>query len=275
MNFLNEEFTSVYDELPLWSAPFGLKLLEEVPLKKNIKVLDIGFGTGFPMLELAQRLGESSVVYGIDPWKEATGRTQQKIKILGLKNVRIYSGYAENMPFRDCYFDLIISNNGLNNVTDLSKVLKETYRVAKIRAPLIFTVNLPGTMHEFYEIFRQILISHQLKEEVEKMMHHISEKRKSIDELTSNIENAGFEIIQTDEQKFFMNFMDGQAFFNHFFIKSAFMESWKQIVSKKDVRKIFAELEESLNNYANQNGSLKLTIPFACFKCVKIRQIDQ
>lgn len=33
------------DELCVWSAPFGLKLLEFVAYKKNITVLDIGFGT--------------------------------------------------------------------------------------------------------------------------------------------------------------------------------------------------------------------------------------
>jgi arsenite methyltransferase len=71
MDRLNVELTGFYDELPLWSAPFGIKLLEEVPLRKNIRALDIGFGTGFPLLELAQQLGASSVVYGIDPWEEA------------------------------------------------------------------------------------------------------------------------------------------------------------------------------------------------------------
>ena len=57
----------VFDELPIWSAPFGLKLLDYVDYKTNISAIDIGFGTGFPLTELALRLGESSIVYGIDP----------------------------------------------------------------------------------------------------------------------------------------------------------------------------------------------------------------
>jgi ubiquinone/menaquinone biosynthesis C-methylase UbiE len=124
MKTLNKEFTSVYDELPLWSAPFGLKLLEEVLFKTGIKALDLGFGAGFPLLELAQRLGESSVVYGIDCWKEAIDRAKEKINVMGLKNVRIYMGSAENMPFRDEYFNLITSNNGLN-IRPLRKIMKQ------------------------------------------------------------------------------------------------------------------------------------------------------
>jgi arsenite methyltransferase len=269
MKQLNEELTAIYDELPLWSAPFGLKLLEEVRLKKNIKVLDIGFGTGFPLIELAQRFGESSVIYGIDPWKEASDRVQLKIKLTGIKNIRIYSGNAESMPFRDGYFDLVISNNGLNNTADISSAFKETFRVAKQGTPLIFTANLPGTMIEFYSIFESVLSSHQLEGEMGKLKKHISEKRKSVDELTSLAKEAGFEIRKISEEKFTMDFMDGTAFFNHFFIKIAFLDHWSSIINKKDQRKVFLELEDKLNEYAQEKGSLKLGIPFACFNCVK------
>ena len=52
----------VFDELPLWSAPFGLKLLAYIDFRINISAIDIGFGTGFPLTEIALRLGDSSVV---------------------------------------------------------------------------------------------------------------------------------------------------------------------------------------------------------------------
>ena len=74
-NYLNHTFSaedfdlvSIIDELPLWSAPFGLDLLDSVKLKPKIRALDIGCGLGFSMIELAQRLGDSSKVFGIDPW---------------------------------------------------------------------------------------------------------------------------------------------------------------------------------------------------------------
>lgn len=36
----------LYDELPLWSAPFGLLLLDRVPVRPDLTILDIGAGTG-------------------------------------------------------------------------------------------------------------------------------------------------------------------------------------------------------------------------------------
>ena len=70
---------SVIDELPLWSAPFGLLLLETVTLRFRICALDVGCGLGFPLLELAQRLGSSCHVYGLDPWAKAVERVRLKI----------------------------------------------------------------------------------------------------------------------------------------------------------------------------------------------------
>ncbi len=41
------EFCEFYDELPLWSASFGLFLLEHVPFRPSMRILDVGAGTGF------------------------------------------------------------------------------------------------------------------------------------------------------------------------------------------------------------------------------------
>ncbi len=264
-----EESTVYFDELPLWSAPFGCKLLEEIQLKKNIKVLDIGFGTGFPLIELARRLGQYGVVYGLDPNEEAMNKTNRKVQHYDLKNVRTFVGVAEKMPFRDAYFDLIVSNNGLNNASDMKIALSETFRVAKPGAPLIFTANLPDTMIEFYEIFRSVLLAFGLKEENGRISKHIAERRKSVEELSSLVRNAGFEIQKIDEDKFHLDFIDGTTFLNHSFIRNAFLDSWKKIVSSSDVRRVMLQLEKNLNSYSDQNGSLKLTIPFACVCCTK------
>ncbi len=41
----SEKLVGLIDETPFWSAPFGLKLLDKIPLRKNISAIDIGFGT--------------------------------------------------------------------------------------------------------------------------------------------------------------------------------------------------------------------------------------
>jgi len=266
----NDELISLYDELPLWSAPFGCKLLEAIPMKKNIKVLDIGFGTGFPLIELAKRFGSFATVYGIDPSEEAVEAVVTKINHFELKNVRVFSGNAQNMPFRDGYFDLIVSNNGLNNVNDMQAAFVESARISKPGSPLIFTVNMPGTMTEFYDIYSSVLVSYGLKDENKMLNLHMLEKRKPVEDLTNMLQTAGYVIQKIDDDRFHMNFIDGTTFLNHHFIRKAFYNSWKKIVQSRDVRRVFIELEKKLNSYAEAEGSLRLTIPFACFSCIKI-----
>jgi hypothetical protein len=124
-------------------------------------------------------------------------------------------------------------------------------------------------MNEFYSIFQSVLASHGMQNEIEKMKIHISEKRKSIDEISQLVAANGFELSKVEEDYFHMKFMDGTTLLNHFFIKIAFLESWQQIVPKKEVRAIFAETEDRLNAYSKDKGCLSLTIPFALFCCNK------
>ncbi len=260
---------SVIDDLPLWSAPFGLKLLDMVILKKHIQVLDIGSGTGFPIIELSQRLGNTCKVYGIDPWKEAVDRIRFKIKIWKICNVEMIEGKAEQMPFANNFFDLIVSNNGINNVDDEVRVYQEVARISKTGCQLVITVNLQDTMKEFYTIYERILKDIGRPEEIEKLHEHIFSKRKPLGHTKKLIHSAGFDILDIYEDKFKLNFTDGTTMFNHFLIQIGFLESWKAIIKEEDWEKIFKKLEEELNIFSQRKKELSLTIPWVSIDCRK------
>ena len=148
---------SAIDDLPLWSAPFGLALLDAVEMRGSMRVLDVGSGMGFPIVDLSQRLGPTSRVYGIVPWTVANERTRMKLRTWGIDNVEIVEGVVEEMPFDDGFFDLVVSNNGTNNVDDEGRAFAEIARVAAPGAQFVLTVNMPETMMEFYEVYRGVL----------------------------------------------------------------------------------------------------------------------
>jgi ubiquinone/menaquinone biosynthesis C-methylase UbiE len=268
---LNDKDTvSIIDELPLWSAPFGLKLLDAIKLRSNITALDIGFGLGFPLLEVAQRLGNSSKVYGIDPWKAAIERTQTKIKILGLTNIELLEGAAENIPLPDDSIDLIISNNGINNVQNLDQVMNECKRVAKKSAQFVATVNLDGTMIEFYNELEKVLVEEGLNESVIKLKKHIYEKRKPLDELLNLFEKYEFKVINVDRDSFKYRYLNATAMFNHSFIRLAFLDSWLDLVPANKVNAIFTQVENRLNIKAQNDGEMTLTVPFVLIEAEKV-----
>ncbi len=258
---------TILDELPLWSAPFGIKLLDCVTFKPKMNALDIGCGTGFPLIELANRLGSSCHVYGIDPWEQAIKRIRLKVKVQNLSNVSVLNGKAERLPYENEFFHLIVSNNGINNVENPEAVLAECYRVSRPNAQLIITVNLPETMKQFYSVFEETLREKGKKREIIRMQAHIDEKRKPYRQTISMITSAGFHIKKIYEEDFTMRFLNGSAMFNHFFIKLAFLENWKKILSREDSEPIFKILEKKLNEIAEHCGEIKLTIPYVCIDC--------
>ena len=260
---------SVVDELPLWSAPFGLQLLDFIKFKKNCKALDLGCGLGFPLIELSQRLGQSSQVYGLDPWEEALDRVRLKLQVYEIKNVTIINGNAEKMPFEDGYFDLIVSNNGINNVQDLKHTIRECGRVCKPDGQFIFTFNTEETMMEFYTVFREVLEEENLKNEMQKMKEHIYSKRKPVGEIKKLTEDSGFQIINIKHDSFEYRFIDGTAMLNHYVIKCWFLDSWKRILKKSDLVRVFDKVESRLNKQSEIEGRFTLTIPFVTVNCRK------
>jgi ubiquinone/menaquinone biosynthesis C-methylase UbiE len=265
----NKDLVSVIDELPLWSAPFGLKLLDKINYHKNITALDIGSGSGFPLLEVAMRLGNSCKLYGIDPWEAAVERTRSKIKIYGINNVELMTGVAEEVPLPDNSAELIFSNNGLNNVGDIEKVLNECRRISKPGAQLVFTYNTDKTMYEFYSVFEEVLLENNLHGEIELMKQHIYKKRRPVEEFVRLLNDNNFAVQEVSPFEFEYRFTDGTSLFNHFLIRLAFIESWKNILPESSREEIFLEIENRLNAVSDNDHALKLTVPFVVISARK------
>ncbi len=263
------EYANVSDECSVWSAPFGLKLLDYIDYKRNITALDIGFGAGFPMTEIALRLGESSVVYGIDPWSDAIARAKKKIEYYRISNIKIIEGVAESIPLTDNSADLIVSNNGINNVNDIDRAIAECSRILKPGGQFIQTMNLDKSMFEFYGELEKVLSEQNMSDEIRLMRQHIYEKRRPLEEMISIVQRHGFEIKDLEHDQFNYRFADGTAMLSHYFIRLAFMDSWIKILPENKLEQIFDTIEMRLNEKAKILGGIKLTIPFVLINAIK------
>ncbi len=261
-------FVNTFDEAPLWSAAFGLLLFKHLELKPDMQVLDLGPGAGFPLLELAQRLGSSCTCYGLDPWTNANNRAKEKINNYGIANASIIEGSGNQIPFGDATIDLIVSNLGINNFEQPEVVFKECHRVLKPGGRLVLTTNLNGHWKEFYAIFEdtlQQLGHHELLTKLRAQQEH----RGTIASIENLFTASGLKVTRTFEDSFTMRFLDGTAMLNHYFVKLGWLSSWLELVPAELHLQVFPLLEHNMNTYAAQNGNLVLTVPMAYVEGVK------
>jgi ubiquinone/menaquinone biosynthesis C-methylase UbiE len=267
-DFSSPRVIAAYDELPLWSAMFGLLLLDEVPLTRVKLALDVGCGTGFPLIELGERLGSRAHVHGLDPWAAGLMRAAEKITCRGTGNVTLHEGSATAMPFANETFDLIVSNLGVNNFADRAESIAECRRVAKTGATLALTTNLRGHMAEFYAIFAELLTATGDAEAQDRLRAHIG-SRATVASVHDLLHNAHFTVTRIVERSEAMRFASGRALLNHHFIKLGFLGAWKDVVTGRE-QELLLELQRRLDDVAERIGELRLTIPMAYIEAVAV-----
>ena len=99
--------------------------IESFPPRKNLKILEVGCGQGAFMATIAVNLKEFKG-FGIDISKNAIKNAKKSHQ----KIVYLVSD-AQNIPFKDKYFDVIIVIDVLEHLDDVRGTLKEIKRILK------------------------------------------------------------------------------------------------------------------------------------------------
>ena len=167
----------------------GLELLD---VQEGETVLEIGFGTGYSLLEIGNSVGETGKAYGIDVTPEMVELAKERLDKEGLaEGVELYEGDAREMPYENNRFDAVYMAATLElfDTPDIPGVLTEIKRVLKPTGRL-GVISMPKEGHEDSRILRFY-----------EWMHRTFPKYASCRPIyvEDSIRGAGFEIIKTDE----------------------------------------------------------------------------
>jgi arsenite methyltransferase len=249
----------IYDETSFWSARFGALLFDHLEIHRDIRGLDVGCGTGFPLIELAHVHGASSHFTGIDICADALERARVKLQLHGLTNVDILEADAASMPFPDAHFDLVVSNIAINNFRDACAALRECRRVAKPGARLVLTTNAQGHFGALYALLDAILEESGLQPARDALRRE-QQHRHSKHAIMNLLADSRFTVSRCVEQSFRMRFVDGSAMLRHSLVKW-FLDGWRQAVGAENEREVFNALEARLNAAAERDGCVQMTVP--------------
>jgi SAM-dependent methyltransferase len=106
--------------------PFSLGVLEP-----GERVLDVGCGAGTDSLVAAQMVAPDGRVTGIDMTPQMLAKARRAAGEMGLDNVEFAEAEAEQLPFPDESFDVIVSNGVIDLIPDKDAVFSEFRRVLR------------------------------------------------------------------------------------------------------------------------------------------------
>lgn len=119
--------------------------------------LDIGCGTGMLLRGMAERLPNTTLA-GIDL---APGMVMAATAALkGRAGTEVHVGDAEQLPFPDGNFDLVVSTSTFQWLENLDRAFAEAYRVLAPGGSFRFALFGARTLHELKESYRSALHRH-------------------------------------------------------------------------------------------------------------------
>ncbi|MGB8489838.1 MAG: methyltransferase domain-containing protein [Bacteroidales bacterium] len=169
-----------------FESNFRKMALEQLNIKYGEAVLEIGFGTGHCLKEIAKAVGETGTVCGVDISQGMLEVAQKRLEKAGLKDrIELYCGDAASLPYEEHKFDAVFMSFTLElfDTPEIPMVLDEIRRVLKPQGRL-------GVVSMSREDARSALFS--LYEWAHKKIPNYADCRPIYVE--QSLKDAGFEI---------------------------------------------------------------------------------
>ncbi len=134
---VNSIFSEVYDKYDLMNDVMSLgvhriwkdKFIDWMNPSKDTSLIDVASGTGDIAKLFSLRSENLSMITCVEPNKDMLNKGKKNLS--NLKNIKWIKSRAETLPIEDNIYDFYSISYGIRNVSDISRTLKEAYRVLK------------------------------------------------------------------------------------------------------------------------------------------------
>ncbi len=147
--WLGDIFAFTYDSImrkSIFPKKFRGSILKHYDILKmayrdfhNLNILEIATGSGFS----AELISRDNFYTGIDISAGLLRQAVRKFKDQGFTKAEFYVSSADDLPFNDHFFDIVICDLSLNFLGDLEKFINEIKRVMKTGSYFYCSVPVP------------------------------------------------------------------------------------------------------------------------------------
>ena len=130
-----DRISKVYDYFTAaFERKYAKMALERLAIQEGETVLEVGFGSGHCLRQIAESVGHTGKAYGIDISPGMLQVTKGKLEKAGLLDrAELYCGDAASLPYNDSAFNAVFMSFTLElfDTPEIAKVLEEVKRVLK------------------------------------------------------------------------------------------------------------------------------------------------
>jgi ubiquinone/menaquinone biosynthesis C-methylase UbiE len=142
--------------VPTLFAPWASRLIEAAGPQDGQRILDLGCGTGIVARRLAQRFNGQAAIAGLDLSPNMLAVAQAAAEKEDLA-ITWHEGRAEQLPFADASFDLVVCQFTLMFLADRALALSEAHRVLAPGGRIALSVFQGLDRHPFYQALDQAI----------------------------------------------------------------------------------------------------------------------
>jgi ubiquinone/menaquinone biosynthesis C-methylase UbiE len=204
MSYLAESYERFM--VPSLFAPWATYLVQRANPQLGEHVLDIACGTGIVARTVAPHVGARGIVIGLDVNPEMIDMARIAAERDQIA-IEWHTGPAEQLPFPDENFDLILCQFGLMFFTDKHAALKEMYRVLKKGGRVVLSVWQGLDRHPFYQRLHEVSLGHFGKSSVEAVF-----SLGNSDQLHKLLTDSGFQHIEIEPRSITARFPQPEEF---------------------------------------------------------------
>ncbi|MEO1290764.1 MAG: class I SAM-dependent methyltransferase [Chloroflexota bacterium] len=142
---------TIHDRYTVPDLSFADWVLERIPWHGGERLLDVGCGNGLYYNKLKNRQQEVDY-YGLDLMPSMI----EHHPLTGTK--RIFLSNAEQLPFHNDSFDIVMANHMIHHVQNISTALAEFQRVLAPGGLVVIATNSIATMPELQVLMRRAIV---------------------------------------------------------------------------------------------------------------------
>jgi SAM-dependent methyltransferase len=171
------------------SSPWYQLVRERIGEVSGLRILEVACGRGGFVRELAKR---GARVAGCDFSFAALQAASKRIRETEFPlSAALIQGDAQNLPFADNSFDLLVSCETVEHLPHIQRALAEMYRVTKTGGRFFLTTPNYANFMGLYELYSRLRHPHRLEDQP-------YDRRRWFAQILGYVRRAGWKILRTD-----------------------------------------------------------------------------